>query len=366
MQSRAGVGVAFETIEASGVVRRSWRRSFVSSRARPLPGRTRSRTPRRVPNARPAPAASRPRSRCSTAWCTWPAWTSSCVALDGNVVLAKTITDGAGQAELSGRPGRALPHQDVTPGIRADRFAAVRRSRRGDGARPARRAVDLRAPTVEVRAPTSPTQSVQPVSTSDMLSGSVLDIAPLAGRRLPEPAAAPARHHPGTGRPPARERRPTDAGCAANQQHEPRRSIVGRLRSGAAWTEPRVGRAAGESVLGRVRPVFDERDAASHPAWHERVGGQARQPHAAVRQGILAASEVSNPGSPCAGRSSETGCFSPQDIQFRYVNDPVKSLPGEPDIQLTSFDSFTRIDGVVSPRHRSAGSSSCSRESSST
>ena len=32
-----------------------------------------------------------------------------------------------------------------------------------------------------MRAPTSPTQSVQPVSASDMLSGSVLDIAPLQG-----------------------------------------------------------------------------------------------------------------------------------------------------------------------------------------
>ena len=37
------------------------------------------------------------------------------------------------------------------------------------------------APSVEVRAPTSPTQSVQPVSASDMLSGSVLEIAPLEG-----------------------------------------------------------------------------------------------------------------------------------------------------------------------------------------
>ena len=33
--------------------------------------------------------------------------------------------------------------------------------------------------------------------------------------------------------------------------------------------------------------------------------------------------------------------FLAQDVQFRYVADPVKSLPGEPDIRLTSFDSFT-------------------------
>ena len=47
--------------------------------------------------------------------------------------------------------------------------------------------------------------------------------------------------------------------------------------------------------------------------------------------------------------------FLAQDFQFRYVNDPVKSLPGEPDIGLTSFDSFTRIDSVLSPRHTLGG-----------
>ena len=47
--------------------------------------------------------------------------------------------------------------------------------------------------------------------------------------------------------------------------------------------------------------------------------------------------------------------FIAQDVQFRYVNDPVKSLPDEPEIGLTSFDSFTRIDGVLSPRHTLGG-----------
>ena len=47
--------------------------------------------------------------------------------------------------------------------------------------------------------------------------------------------------------------------------------------------------------------------------------------------------------------------FLAQDFQFRYVNDPVKSLPDEPEIGLTSFDSFTRIDSVLSPRHTLGG-----------
>ena len=68
------------------------------------------------------------------------------------------------------------------PGFVADRVDAVRRARRGQAAQ-VLLDFDLTfvAPSVEVRAPTSPTQSVQPVSTSDMLSGSVLEIAPLEG-----------------------------------------------------------------------------------------------------------------------------------------------------------------------------------------
>jgi hypothetical protein len=47
--------------------------------------------------------------------------------------------------------------------------------------------------------------------------------------------------------------------------------------------------------------------------------------------------------------------FLAQDVQFRYINDPVKSLPDEPEIRLTSFDSFTRVDGVLSTRHTLGG-----------
>ena len=42
-------------------------------------------------------------------------------------------------------------------------------------------------------------------------------------------------------------------------------------------------------------------------------------------------------------------------MQFRYVATPVKSLPGEPEIDLRSFDSFTRVDSVLSARHTLGG-----------
>jgi hypothetical protein len=103
------------------------------------------------------------------------------IALDGNAVLGKTITDGAGQATFPDvPPGRYMlratrpgfePTESTPFDVRAGATASV--------------LLDVRityvAESVEVRAPTSATQSVQPVSTSDMLSGSVLEIAPLAG-----------------------------------------------------------------------------------------------------------------------------------------------------------------------------------------
>src|SRR5262249_34644780 len=44
-----------------------------------------------------------------------------------------------------------------------------------------------------------------------------------------------------------------------------------------------------------------------------------------------------------------------QYLQYRYVRTPVKSLPGEPQLGLDSFDSFTRLDAVLSSRHALTG-----------
>ena len=44
-----------------------------------------------------------------------------------------------------------------------------------------------------------------------------------------------------------------------------------------------------------------------------------------------------------------------QYFQYRFVRTPVKSLPDEPQIGLDSFDSFTRLDAVLSSRHALTG-----------
>ena len=53
---------------------------------------------------------------------------------------------------------------------------------------------------------------------------------------------------------------------------------------------------------------------------------------------------------------SERGrLFLAQDLQYRFVETPVKSLPDEPGVELTSFDSFTRLDAILSARHTIGG-----------
>ena len=73
---------------------------------------------------------------------------------------------------------------------------------------------------------------------------------------------------------------------------------------------------------------------------------------AAIPQGLLRASAASSRGCRCAARSKRDRVFLAQDLQFRYVATPVKSLAGEPEIELRSFDSFTRVDSVhLGPAH---------------
>src|SRR5206468_3561267 len=55
------------------------------------------------------------------------------------------------------------------------------------------------------------------------------------------------------------------------------------------------------------------------------------------------------------GPVKQNRLFVAEDLQFRYVATPIKSLPGDPETRLTSFDSFTRIDSVVSARHSIGG-----------
>src|SRR5262249_8372509 len=102
-------------------------------------------------------------------------------ASDGTV-LAKTTTDGAGLVTFPDVPSGRYLLKATRPGFLAKDSApfAVQ------GGESARVPVDIQLifelPEIEVRGETpSPTDSVQPVSISDMLAGSVFETAPLEG-----------------------------------------------------------------------------------------------------------------------------------------------------------------------------------------
>jgi hypothetical protein len=275
--------------------------------------------------------------------------------IGGNVVLAKTVSDGTGQVTFPDVPTGRYVVQATRPGfVSASSSPFDVRNRET-----AHVLVDLQltfvAPRVEVRAPISPTQSVQPVSTSDMLSGSVLNIAPLEGDDfqsllplLPGVVRGP------DGRLRAKGGQPTQGALQISSTSliDPSSGdfdleLPGQsLESVEMLTNPFAaehGRFSTSLVQIRTRRGTNE--------WEIKPGNLVPR----FRKGFNGLRRF-EPRFAIRGPLKRDRLFVAQDVQFRYVNDPVKSLPGEPEIRMTSFDSFTRVDGVLSTRHTLGGS----------
>ena len=275
-------------------------------------------------------------------------------ALDGNVVLAKTMTDGAGRVTFPDVPAGRYVIKATRPGfvptdstpfdVRAGAIAQV--------------LLDINltfvAPSVEVRAPTSPTQSVQPVSTSDMLAGSVLDLAPLDGDDFQSllPLLPGVLRGP-DGRLRAKGGQPTQGALQISSTSliDPSSGdfdleLPGQsLESVELLANPfaaEYGRFSTSVVQLRTRRGTDD--------WEWAPGNLMPR----LRKGFRGVRGF-EPRFSVRGPLRRDRLFLAQDFQFRSVKDPVKSLPDEPEIGLTSFDSFTRIDGVLSPRHTLGG-----------
>ena len=72
-------------------------------------------------------------------------------------------------------------------------------------------------------------------------------------------------------------------------------------------------------------------------------------------RGLLRGVRGFEPRASVRGPIRKDRLFLAQDFQFRYVATPVKSLPDEPEVVMRSFDSFTRLDNVMSARHVLSG-----------
>ncbi len=276
------------------------------------------------------------------------------LALDGNVILARTITDSAGQVTFADVPAGRYILRASRPGFAPTSSAPF--DVRAGGVAQVLLDVQLTfvAPAVEVRAPISPTQSVQPVSSSDMLSGSVLDIAPLAGDDFQ--SLLPLL--PGVLRGPDGRLRAKGGQATQGALQISSTSLIDPSSGDFDLELP--GQSL-ESVEMLTNPFAAEhgrfstsltqiRTRRGTNAWEIKPGNVI--PRLGKRLGRVRGFE---PRFSVRGPLKRDRLFLAQDFQFRYVNEPVRSLPGEPEIGLRSFDSFTRIDSVLSTRHTLGG-----------
>jgi hypothetical protein len=276
-------------------------------------------------------------------------------AVDERLAIARSVTDGAGQVEFpeippgeyivtASRPGFVA--RDSQPfSVVADSTAQVLLDTQ----------LGLVMPEVQVRAEMpSPTDSVQPVSMSDMLSGSIFESAPLPGddfqSLLP---LLPGVVRDADGRLRIRGGQPSQSALQVSSVSlidpstgdfdldlpaqsvqsvevlpNPFAAEYGRFSTSVTQIRTRRGTNDWEVSTGNLVPRFR--------AMFKGIRGF--EPRLSIR-----------------GPLSRDRLFISQDLQFRYVATPVKSLPGEPETDLRSLDSFTRIDHVVSARHALGG-----------
>jgi hypothetical protein len=270
-------------------------------------------------------------------------------------VIARSLTDGTGQVTFPDVPAGRYIITVSRPGF-LSRDSTVFTVGAADTARVLLDAqLTFVLPDVEVRTDMpSPTDSVQPVSMSDMLSGSVFETAPLQGddfQSLLPLLPGVVRDSDGRlrikGGPPTqgalqiRSASLIDPSTGDFDLDLPAQSVqsvevlanpfaaeYGRFSSSVTQVRTRRGTNEWEVSPGNLMP---------------RLRGGLRsirgfEPRLSVR-----------------GPITKDRLFLAQDMQFRYVATPVQSLPGEPQIDLRSFDSFTRLDGVVSARHTLGG-----------
>lgn len=276
-------------------------------------------------------------------------------ATDGGPIIARSATDGAGRVRFLDVPAGVYVATTSRPGF-VQRESTPFLVGPGDTARvliDTRLTFDL--PEVRVRAEsTSPTDSLQPVSMSDMLSPSLFQTAPLAGDDFQ--SLLPLL--PGVVRD-ADGRLRIKGGQAAQ----------GALQvSSASLVDPSTGdfdldlpAQSVESVEVLPNPFAAEygRFSSSMTTIRTRRGTRAWEFSTGNLfprfRGLLQSVRGFEPRLSARGPLKRDRLFLAQDVQFRYVATPVRSLPGDPRVTLRSFDSFTRLDGVLSARHSLGG-----------
>jgi hypothetical protein len=274
---------------------------------------------------------------------------------DTNVVIAQTISDGVGQVQFPDVPqGRYFVRafRDGFEDAETTAFTVT-------GGSTAQVLVEMRLTfvreSVEVVVPyNSPTESLQPVAVSDVLTGARMDVQPLAGddfqsllTTLPSILRGP------DGRLRIKGGVPT----------------TGALQvSSASLNDPSTGdfdlelpSGAVESVEVLSNPFAAEYGRFSTSVTQVRTKRGTNEWHVKPDNLVpgfgkgFAFINKFEPRLSISGPLKHDRLLLGQYLQYRFAQTPVRSLPGEPQLGLESFDSFTRVDAVFSPRHALTG-----------
>jgi len=284
-----------------------------------------------------------------------PSVSVSLRSVDGNIVVGQTTSDSIGQVTFPDVPGGRYVVRAVRDG-----FADAESSPFDVGAGETEQVlVEMRLTfvreSVEVVVPAnSPTESLQPVAVSDVLSGAKMDVQPLAGDDfqslltvLPSILRGP------EGRLRIKGGGPTNGALQL---------------SSASLNDPSTGDFDLELPSGAVESV----EVLSNPFAAEYGRFSTSVTQVRTKRGTsewlfkpdnlipgfgkgFAFVNKFEPRLSISGPLKRDRLFLGQYFQYRYAQTPVKSLPGSPQLGLESFDSFTRLDAVLSSRHALTG-----------
>jgi hypothetical protein len=270
---------------------------------------------------------------------------------DANIRVGQTISDAVGQVTFPDVP----PGNYIVQAAR-DGFAdSVSGHFTIDPGETHHVLVEMRLTfvreSIEVVVPAnSPTESLQPVAVSDVLTGAKMDIQPLAGddfqsllTMLPSVIRGP------EGRLRLKGGTPT----------------TGALQvSSASLNDPSTGDFDLELPSGAVESV----EVLSNPFAAEYGRFSTSVTQVRTKRGTnewiikpdnlvpgfgkgFAFVDKFEPRLSISGPLKRDKLLFGEYLQYRFVRTEVKSLPGKPQIGLDSFDSFTRLDAVISSRH---------------
>ena len=267
--------------------------------------------------------------------------------------IAKTLTDAAGQVEFPDVPPGRYTVTASHPGFGA-KDSPVFEVKSGEIAR-VLLDIDLTftPAAVEVRGEAAATDSVQPVSISDTVSGSVFDLAPLPGDDfrsllplLPGVVRGP------DGRLRVKGGNPSQGAVqiSSTSLNDPSSGDFNVEVPGQAIESVEVlanpfaaefGRFSTSITQIRTRPGTNDweiRPGTLVPRITKSFGIRAWEPQLSIRGPI----------------KGDRFSFA-QDFQFRHVTTSVNTPTEQPDMRMRSFDSFTRLDAILSTRHLVGG-----------